>query len=110
MSRDVPPAKGETMTLEEFLTRLQQTPRDWVLRKYSNHPYDRIRRVGRFGQLECPISPLMGEPIELAYQVAKKLGLPITLIGCLIAAADGNPGCDMNLRAQLLAAVRDERL
>ena len=83
------------MTLDDFLNRLEQTPRRWTDKEKL--------RLGRM----CPITAVGGgrHPAGDAYGVAARLGLAPTLAVRIIQAADVRSDLShADLRARLLKA------
>lgn len=90
------------MTLEQFLEKLEQTPRDWVLdAMVTQEQALSIRR----GFMQCPISAMRDGMGSNYPSIAKELGLDIALANDIAKAADASPeGYDPELRAKLLKA------
>jgi len=85
------------MTLEQFLEKLEQTPRDWGLTMVF------IRR-GKGEDYQCPLAAVAGIfDVSAPHDYAKKLGLSIKLANRIIEA-DGCLTLEPELRAKLLKA------
>ena len=87
------------MTLDEFLLRLRETPRDWCLHLNPVMGFQEIRTAGGRDPIEAVFPPSAGQK---ALVVAYDAGMDIHLLGKIITAADGN--WDSPLRQQLLEA------
>lgn len=62
------------MTVEEFLVRLEGTPRDWCVEAGMCGSY--IRRGPRVGPSQCPITALLGWPAGSFEKAAACLDMP----------------------------------
>jgi hypothetical protein len=80
------------MMLDEFLQQLRATPRTWRLTKTGL-----IRQNGY-----CPITSLTKESAGHWLYAGNRLGLEDTFT--IARAADNREGCNLDVRAELLAA------
>jgi hypothetical protein len=95
------------MTLDEFLEKLAQTPREWRI----DHGRFIRRQVTIFGACACPITSLVTDDDGTVVSSGRyrsagiKLGLDDRLICRIADAADDVEGADQDLRNRLLEAT-----
>jgi hypothetical protein len=93
------------MTLDEFIIRLEKTPRDWQLRTFTVSNGKRQKAIRRgLREKHCPISALTMSDTWAAFLVASTIGLARDLAIDIVNASDENPGYDSQLRDRLLKA------
>lgn len=90
------------MTLDQFLEKLEQTPRRWHLLsgdalRMSNEDFSGWCNA-------CPVSSVSGLHAGLAWEVADAVGLCANDVIEVIRAADNQNGHDPELRQRLLKA------
>jgi hypothetical protein len=88
------------MTLEQFLERLRETPRGWIVSSNG------LIRYIKGDEYACPISAVAGRfngGIGMPRTLAGKLGLSAWLTDDIVGAAD-SIFCKADLRKQLLEA------
>lgn len=94
------------MTIDEFLDKLSETPRDWY---YTEEGRIRRRRYGL--QIQCPITALCDKDFLLHRECAHQLGLSDNDRTEIIQVADLiRPVYDHDLRVKLLKACGLEEL
>lgn len=86
------------MTLEQFLEKLEQTPRDWKLNGGM------IMRVARNNSPQCPVSSLCNRQTYQWRLAARQLHLPAITASRIADAADYTTTPWKKLRAKLLKA------
>jgi hypothetical protein len=92
-----------SLTLEQFLEKLEQTPRDWYL--YGSRKVLIRRMKGKNAAWsQCPVSSLFCRNAGDYRSAALDLGLSQDLAEMIAAAADGWPDHEPDLRAKLLKA------
>lgn len=90
------------MTYSEFLTKLQETPRNWIVT-----PQNWIRTASKTGQTGmCPLAAIFGGPNYNGPYNAKMAGLIDPWPWHIMAAADNNKnfGERLEIRRDLLEA------
>lgn len=86
------------MTLPEFLEKLRETPRNWIV--YD----DRRIRLETDATTSCPLTCFSGENSVMFSECAQKLGISEPDMYSIVEAADAMTRHDPKIRAQLLEA------
>jgi hypothetical protein len=91
------------MTLNEFLTELEATPREWTVRVRFNRAEIRLKARGK-RESHCPLSAVSGANPCSVIGSADVLGLRPSTAWRVADAADAVDGYDPTLRARLKKA------
>ena len=87
------------MTIDEFLEKLKETPREWCITGTGT-----IRSHRGLGDWTCPVCKVAGVSGQMAWMHIKSLGLSQCDADSIVAAADLRPEYSETLRARMLYA------